>query len=70
MGFNWSATKRRELIRRRGTQDVRDEDAIVWPLRKSVIRTNCLSKDEQRAQAAAAFEEWQAKKSSLLTCKD
>jgi hypothetical protein len=61
MGFNWSASKRRELMRCRGTQDARDEDTIMRPLRKS-MRAKHLSKDEQRVQGAAAFEEWQAKK--------
>jgi hypothetical protein len=64
MGFNWSGSKSRELMRRHGTQDAREEDVIVRPLRKlrKLVRARRLSKDEQRAQGAVALEQWQAKK--------
>jgi hypothetical protein len=61
---NWGASRKRALMRRRGTEHSRDDSASI--VRRVVVdrspndRPPRKSKEELRAAAAVAFIAWQA----------
>lgn len=60
---NWNTTKKRALMARRGTTGGRGMPGIMGPLmRVPKATTLTVSKAEQRAQAAAALEQWRQQK--------
>ena len=59
---NWSRIKQRNLMRRRGVEDIRGATSVAVPPPKQPRRK--LSKAELREQAAAAFRAWRAGQTS------
>src|SRR5215471_7200836 len=59
---NWSRIKQRNLMRRRGVEDIRGATSVAVPPPKQPRRK--LSKAELREQAAAAFLAWRAGQTS------
>jgi hypothetical protein len=62
---NWGASKKRALMRRRGTERASDDSASMirraLPDRSTNDRPPRKSKDELRADAVAAFIAWREK---------
>jgi hypothetical protein len=63
----WDRIKARDKARRRGTESVRSHDTMMAPLLRAQPRKPRppqLSKEELRAQGAAAIAEWNARKAA------
>jgi hypothetical protein len=67
---NWASSKKRALIRRRGTEHVRDDSAsmvrrvVRGPSTDDPQRPPRKSKEALRADAAAAFIAWREKRAA------
>lgn len=61
---NWSASKKRALMKRRGTEDAKEEPSFMQPLLKRQERPRGPSKAQLRAEADAAYAEWIARKAA------
>jgi hypothetical protein len=66
---NWGASKKRALMRRRGTEGSRDDSAslIRRPVRDKP-KTPRVSKGQLRADAAVAFIAWRDKAKQVPPC--
>jgi hypothetical protein len=64
-GMNWNAVRARNAMRRRGTESgLADSESMVrrmLPEHSSTVRP---TKADQRAEAAAAFLAWRAKRAA------
>ena len=67
---NWALSKKRALMRRRGTEYVRDDSAsmvrrvVPCPASKDAPRPTGKTKEALRADAAAAFIAWREKRAA------
>ena len=71
---NWGLSKKRALMRRRGTEHVRDDSAsmvrrvVAGPSTDDAPRPPPKSKEALRADAAAAFSAWLEKAKGATSC--
>ena len=67
-GMNWGAIRARSAMRRRGTEDSRDDSASmvrrVVAEHSTIVRRPRPTKDELRADAVRAFMEWRARRAA------
>lgn len=62
---SWSTSKKRALMRKRGTEGSREQPGMMRPLLPAKEKRPQPSKADQRATAEAALAEWKAKRGEL-----